>query len=117
MKKPAAGWALRRNLWVHGLSTPMDYFRMAPAYTLKEREQLIQCPTFVCATEGDDLSVNGRVLADKLTCPEEYVLFTADDDVSGHCEMSARSLLHRRVYDWLDGVLTLIPTAREGNQG
>ena len=40
-------------------------------------------------------------------------MFAADDDVSGHCEMSARSLFHQRVYDWLDGVLELTPTARE----
>ena len=86
---------------------------MAPEYTLKGREQLIRCPTFVCATEGDDLSANAHILADELTCPKEYVLFSADDDVSGHCEMSARSLFHQRVYDWLDGVLSLTPTARE----
>jgi len=105
LKKPSAGWALRRNLWVHDISTPLDFFRLAPEYTLKNREQLIQCPTFVCATEGDDLSVNASILADKLTCPKEYVLFSADDDVSGHCEMSGRSVFHQRVYDWLDGVL------------
>jgi hypothetical protein len=29
MKKPTAGWALRRNLLVHGLSDPLEYFRMA----------------------------------------------------------------------------------------
>ena len=28
--KSTAGWALRRNVTVHGLSDPMDYFRMAP---------------------------------------------------------------------------------------
>ena len=111
MKKPSAGWALRRNLWVHDISTPLDYFRIAPEYTLKGREQLIQCPTFVCATEGDDLSVNAHILADKLMCPKGYVLFTAADDVSGHCEMSARSLFHQRVYDWLDGVLAVATPA------
>jgi len=115
MKKPSAGWALRRNLWVHAIPTPLDYFRMAPEYTLKGREELIHCPTFVCATEGDDLSVNARILADNLTCPKEYVLFTAADDVSGHCEMSARSLFHRRVYDWLDGVLALAPAAPQSD--
>jgi hypothetical protein len=89
----------------------LDYFRIAPEYTLKGREQLIQCPTFVCATEGDDLSVNAHILADKLMCPKGYVLFTAADDVSGHCEMSARSLFHQRVYDWLDGVLAVATPA------
>ncbi len=42
---------------------------------------------------------------DKLTCPKEYVLFSAADDVSGHCEMSSRGTFHRRVFDWLDTVL------------
>ena len=48
-----------------------------------------------------------------LVCPREYVIFAAEDDVSGHCEMTARRLFHQRVYDWLDGVLELTPTARE----
>ena len=34
----------------------------------------------------------------------EYVLFTAAEGVTGHCEMSGRSVFHRRAYDWLDGV-------------
>ena len=38
-------------------------------------------------------------------CPKEHVLFSAADDVSGHCEMSSRGTLHGRVYDWLDRVL------------
>ena len=105
IRRPSGGWALRRNLWVHGVAEPIDYFTMAPEYTLKGREQLIQCPTFVCATEGDDLSGNAKTLADRLVCPTEYVMFAAADDVNGHCEMSARSLFHRRVYDWLDTVL------------
>ena len=112
------GWSFGgRNLWVHAISMPIDYFRIAPEYTLKGPEQLIRCPTFVCATEGDDLSVNTGKLADELVCPMEYLLFAAHDDVSGHCEMSARSLFHQRVYDWLDGVLELTPTAREREGG
>jgi hypothetical protein len=31
---------------VHGLSDPLEYFRMAPQYSLKGREHLIRCPTF-----------------------------------------------------------------------
>jgi len=33
---------------VHGLSDPMDYFRMAPEYSLADTELGIECPTFVC---------------------------------------------------------------------
>jgi len=35
MKKTSAGWALRRNLWVHDLTDPLEFFRLAPQYTLK----------------------------------------------------------------------------------
>ena len=34
MKKPSAGWALRRNLWVHGVDDPMAFLDLAPEYSL-----------------------------------------------------------------------------------
>ena len=105
MKKPSAGWALRRNIWVHGLTDPMEFFRIAADYSLKGREHLIRCPIFICSTEGDDLSAAAGTLAKRVVSPREYVVFTAAEGVTGHCEMSGRSQFHRRVYDWLDGVL------------
>lgn len=105
MTKPTAGWALRRNLLVHDVPDPMTFLAIAPEYTLKGREHLIRCPTFVCATEGDDLSDRAKILADKLTCPKEYVKFEAKENVSGHCEMTGRSTYHDRVFSWLDTVL------------
>jgi hypothetical protein len=90
---------------VHGLTDPMEFFTIAPEYTLKGREQLIECPTFVCTTEGDDISTAAAILAANLVCPKEFVRFGTDDDVSGHCEMSGRAIFHRRVFDWLDQVL------------
>jgi pimeloyl-ACP methyl ester carboxylesterase len=105
MKKPTAGWALRRNLLVHGVSDPIEFFRLAPEYTLKGREQLITCPTLVCAAEGDDLSARARRLLDALTCEKEYVEFRAADGAGEHCESGARTLFHQRAFDWLDAVL------------
>lgn len=106
MSKPTAGWALRRNLLVHGLSDPIEYFRMAPSYSLKGREHLIQCPTFVCAAEGDDLSVNAPRFYDALTCPKHYVEFAAAEGGGEHCESGARTLFHQRVFAWLDSVIS-----------
>jgi len=105
LTKPTAGWALRRNLLVHGVSDPMAFLAMAPDYTLKGREHLIRCPTFVCDTDGDDLSAAAQTFADRLRCPKEFVAFGAADDVTGHCEMSGRATYHRRSFDWLDKVL------------
>lgn len=106
IKKPTAGWGLRRGLFTHGLAQPLDYLKVSADYTLKGREHLIQCPTFVCTTEGDDISVGASTLAAKLTCPKMFVVFTASDDCYGHCETSARAMFHARVYDWLDQVLS-----------
>lgn len=106
MTKPTAGWALRRNLWVHAVDDPMAFLAMAPEYSLKDREHLIQCPTFVCSTDGDDLSANAKTFADKLSCPKEYVAFGAADNVTGHCEMSGRATFHHRVFDWLGDTLS-----------
>lgn len=106
LKKPSAGWALRRNLWVHGVKTPEEFLAIAPQYSLKGREHLIQCPTLVTATAGDDLSATAETFADRLTCEKKFVRFGEGDDVSGHCEMTGRSAFHRVMFDWLDAVLS-----------
>ncbi len=110
MQKPSAGWALRRNLWVHGVDDPMALLDLTPQYSLKGREHLIRCPTLVTSTVGDDLSASARTFADALVCPHEYVEFGPADDVSGHCEMTGRAVLHERLFGWLAGVLAKIPT-------
>ena len=109
MRKPTAGWALRRNLWVHGITDPMDFLALALEYSLKGREDRIRCPTFVCRTVGDDLSAAAGTFSGRLTCPAEYVEFGVGDDVSGHCEMTGRSTFHQRVFDWLDDTLGVAP--------
>jgi hypothetical protein len=96
MNKPTAGWAMRRNLMVHGLSDPLEYFRIAPQYSLKGIEGRIQCPTFVCSAEGDDLSTDARKLYDALTCPKQSYQFTGAEGAGQHCESGARALFHAR---------------------
>ena len=105
LKRPTDGWALRRNLWVHGLNDPLEYLDAAKQYSLKGREQLITCPTFVCATEGDDLSAHAGDFADRLTVDHEFVRFTAAEGVFGHCEMAGRAAYLDRMFTWLDNTL------------
>jgi len=105
MGRPTAGWAMRRNLLVHDLDGPLAYFRMAGDYSLKGREHLIECPTLVCAAEGDDLSAFAPRLFDALQCPKGFVEFTRAEGAGEHCEGGARVLFHQRVFGWLDEVL------------
>jgi hypothetical protein len=105
MNKPTAGWAMRRNLMAHGLSEPLEYFKIAPQYSLKGIEDRITCPTFVCSAEDDDLSIDARKLYDALTCPKRYYQFPSADGSGQHCESGARTLFHQHAFDWLDQVL------------
>jgi len=107
MAKPTAGWALRRNLWVHGVDSPLAYFRMAPDYSLVGLESEITCPTFVCGTDTDDLSAGARTFFDALTCPHEFREFRTADGAGAHCEAGARTAFHQQVFGWLDDVLSL----------
>ncbi len=107
MDKPTAGWALRRNLLVHDLTSPLEYFRMAPQYSLRGIEGEIRCPTFVCNTDTDDLGINAPTLFAALTCPDKrYVQFTAVEGAGEHCESGARTTFHQHAFDWLDEILT-----------
>jgi pimeloyl-ACP methyl ester carboxylesterase len=106
--KPTGGWALRRSLLVHGLSDPIEYFRIASEYSLRGLEPLIQCPTFVCSAEKDDLSVNAPQLFAALTCEKTYVQFQAADGAGEHCESGARLLFHETAFGWLDHVLAAV---------
>jgi pimeloyl-ACP methyl ester carboxylesterase len=104
-RKPSAGWALRRNLLVHGVSDPIAFFDLAPQYSLKGIEHLIECPTLVCCAQGDDLGARAPILFAALTCDKKFVEFAAADGAGSHCEGSARTLFHSTVFAWLDGVL------------
>jgi hypothetical protein len=112
IKHPSRGWALRRNLLVHGLDDPMNLLSVAPDFTLKGRAQMIQCPTFVCTAEHDDLSLKGAsALYEALICPKQFVLFKAADGAGDHCEMAARTLFHQEAFDWPDEVLARKPVS------
>ena len=41
-------------------------------------------------------------LYDALTCPKEFILFTAEEGAGLHCQMGAMLLAHQRIFDWLD---------------
>ena len=108
-----AGWAMRRNLMAHGLSDPLEYFRIAPRYSLKGIEDRISCPTFVCSAEDDDLSTDASQLYDALTCPKRYYRFSTAEGGGQHCESGARALFHQHAFDWLGQVLNPAAARRQ----
>lgn len=93
---------VQRGFWVHGVSDLRAYFASAELFTMKGRAELISCPTFITQAENDALSAGAGAFYDALSCPKTLMRFTAAEGAAGHCEMGNRSLLNRRVFDWLD---------------
>lgn len=105
MRRPTAGWALRRMLLVHGVDDPVELMNDLRRYSLAGVAEKITCPTFVCNAEGDDISAGAPDLVDALVCPKEFVTFTDADGAGDHCEAGNRAIYHARSFDWLDRVL------------
>ena len=53
---------LGRGMWVHGATTPWEYFKMFQAYSLADVAKNIQCPTFVAEAENDRRRGGGKDL-------------------------------------------------------
>lgn len=104
-KRPTGGWSLRRGELVHGAPDPLSYVEMLREYTLEGYAERITCPTFVCNAEGDEISASAPQLVAALTCPKEFVTFSAADGAGDHCEAGARTLFHARSLGWLDDLL------------
>lgn len=105
MKKPTAGWNLRRGLYVNGVDSMMDYIRDARRYTLKGYAEKITCPTLICHGELDDIAAQSPLTFAALTCPKELITFMAADGAGDHCEVGARQLYLARSFAWLDDLL------------
>jgi pimeloyl-ACP methyl ester carboxylesterase len=100
---PKLIWSiLRRGYWVQGVRTLRDFLKSVDTFTLDGRIDLVQCPTLLTMAEHDSLSESAPQVYEALRCPKTLVRFTAAQGAGVHCEMQNRSLLNRRVLDWLD---------------
>jgi hypothetical protein len=96
---------LGRGMWVHGATTPWEYFKIFQAYSLADIAKNIQCPTFVAEAENDRRRGGGKDLYNALRCPKEYVLFTASEGAGEHCEAGAREVFFQKMFGWLDPIM------------
>jgi alpha-beta hydrolase superfamily lysophospholipase len=104
--EPHAKWGvLKRGFWVNGADNLGDWLKAVEPFALGDRAGDIRCPTLLTSAENDVLGKGAPALLARLTCPKTLLEFTAAEGAGDHCEMQNRSLLNRRVFDWLDGVL------------
>lgn len=96
-------WSIvQRGFWVHGVSDFRGVLRAIEPFTLEGRVERITCPTLVTFAENDRAAAGAPRLFDTLACPKTLLRFTAAEGAGGHVEWRNRSLLNRRVFDWLD---------------
>ncbi|HXJ94982.1 MAG TPA: alpha/beta fold hydrolase [Terriglobia bacterium] len=93
---------VKRGFWVHGVQNLRDYLRSAEQFTMESRAGRVQCPTLLTMAENDSLGAFAPIFLDALRCPKKLLRFSAAEGAAGHCEMQNRSLINRRVLDWLD---------------
>ncbi|MEI8366159.1 MAG: alpha/beta hydrolase [Parachlamydiaceae bacterium] len=92
----------RAKMWIYGVDSPFELLRAWKDYTLANVASQIQCPTFVMDSENEPLSRGqAEQLYEALTCPKDYILFTAKEGAGEHCEAGASSLAHLRLFNWL----------------
>jgi pimeloyl-ACP methyl ester carboxylesterase len=102
-------WGLTNGMWTGGFNSPADYFYANRRYTLEGIANQISCPTLVCDAEQDHFFHDARTVFGALNCPEQYILFTAEEGAEEHCQAGAVSLFHQRIFDWLDEISAIRP--------
>jgi pimeloyl-ACP methyl ester carboxylesterase len=96
-------WVIvQRGFWVLGVDTFSAFVAAAETYTLEGRLGGISCPVLLTAAENDPLARSAEAVCEALACPKTLLRFTAAEGAGEHCEMMNRSLVNRRVLDWLD---------------
>ena len=99
-------WALiQRAFWVHGVDNLRDLFATMRDLAIDAHVERIRCATLLTAAENDPLARSAERLLAALHDPKTLLRFSAAEGAGEHCEMRNRSLLNRRVFDWLDATL------------
>jgi hypothetical protein len=99
-------WSIvQRGFWVNGVTDLRAFLKHAETFSMDGRAELIRCPTLLTVAEHDPLGAGAPAFFEALRCAKTLLRFTAGEGAGDHCEMMNRSLLNRRTFDWLDGVL------------
>lgn len=94
----------RRGFWVHGVATLKDYLAEISKFTLDGIAHRIVCPTLLTQAQNDPLAKTAEAVFERIRGPKTLMPFDAIDGAGDPCEMGNRSLLNRRVLDWIDEV-------------
>jgi pimeloyl-ACP methyl ester carboxylesterase len=99
-------WAMENGMFTFGAATVAEYLLKTSQYTLEGVAPRITCPTLIVDSENErTFRGQARQLYDALTCPKEFMLFTADEGAGEHCQVGAAFLSGERIFTWLEKTL------------
>lgn len=102
---PELRWKImQRAYWVHGVDSLAAFLAAGREFDCRATLSSIRCPVFLAWEENDPTAASAEEIQTLLDCPHTLVRFRASEGADGHCAMMARTLLHQRVFDWLDEV-------------
>jgi alpha-beta hydrolase superfamily lysophospholipase len=96
-------WFLNDGMWKFGADTPAGLVDMLMAYDNAPYVGKITSTMLVMDGE-EEIAGKGqaKALYDALKCPKDYMLFTAEETASLHCQNGALSVGTARMFDWLE---------------
>ncbi|MFW0792201.1 alpha/beta fold hydrolase [Gordonia sp. CPCC 205515] len=102
---PALHWRIvQRGFWVNGVTDMRGFVETSLQYHLPD-DATITCPVLATAAENDLLGAGAASFVERVGSRATLMSFTAAEGAGEHCEMTNRTLLNRRVLDWLDDTL------------
>ena len=98
---------VQRGFWANGVDNIRDFLVKSNTFTLEGRVNMIKCATLLTAAENDRVNTIGDIESffNKLQCPKDLIKFYANRGAGDHCEMNNRSLVNRKILDWVDSVI------------
>ena len=100
---PGMRWSLSNGMWTYNVATPRAFLSKLKEYTLEGCVKQIACPTLVLAGEKDHFYPGQpEQLYEHLSCPKTFICFTTEEGAEEHVQAGAMTLLHQRLFDWLD---------------
>jgi pimeloyl-ACP methyl ester carboxylesterase len=99
-------WAVENGMFAFHATSPVEWSLQTTEYTMDGVAQNITCPTLIVDSENErTFKGQARRLYDALTCPKEFMLFTADEGAGEHCQMGAAFFSDERIFAWLEKTL------------
>ena len=94
-------WGIRDAYWHHGVDSPSAFIAEVDRFRLGDAAADIRARTLVFDAEAEGRGQAAELYA-ALTCPKDYLRFTAEEAAQFHVQPGATAMLTHRLFDWLD---------------